>query len=193
MTELNIDRNMKVIFYKSLLTGRKDLTPTERIIYSFLVSKSIPQIEDLFDKDGSTIDTYYLYDYVEEHNWIDLFAISIRKLAKELNISNQSVINSISKLRLLEYIKDDKIYIDKDLISNGYFELQRLDVVSGQVLIFYSYLKDKSLRYGGKIDTYKVKLAEIFGLKIYSIKQYLTKLYSVNLIKRLDDGKLLIM
>ena len=49
---------MKIVFYKTLLTRGRNITPTERIVYSFLVSKSITYFSDLFDSDGSCIDTY---------------------------------------------------------------------------------------------------------------------------------------
>ena len=78
-------------------------------------------------------------------------------------------------------------------MEKGYFELHNSDKLSGQVLVFYSYLKDKAEKSDSKISIYKNSLAELFSIKIYSINQYLQKLYSTGLAKRLDDGKLLIM
>lgn len=184
---------MKIIFYKTLLTGAKNLTPTERIIYSFLVSKSITFIPDFFDSDGTCLNIDGVYEYVEDNHWIDLFPISIRKMANELNITQPTVINGMKKLRKLNYINDEYIFVDKELLINGYFELHRLDLLSGQVLIFYSYIKHKAEMFGNSIDTYRSKLAETLGIKIYSINQYLAKLYKLNLIKRLDNNKLLVL
>lgn len=99
----------------------------------------------------------------------------------------------MKRLRELEYIHDDNIFIDIDVIRGGYFELLRSDIISGQVLIFYSFLKDRASRYGGCIDTYKCQLANLFGVNIGSIKQYLNKLYRCGLAERLDNGKLLIL
>ena len=184
---------MKIIFYKTLLNGAKNLTPTERIIYSFLVSKSITFISDFFDNDGICLNIDGVYEYVEDNHWIDLFPISIRKMANELNITQPTVINGMKKLRKLNYINDEYIFVDKELLINGYFELHRLDLLSGQVLIFYSYIKHKAEMFGNSIDTYRSKLAETLGIKIYSINQYLAKLYKLNLIKRLDNNKLLVL
>lgn len=184
---------MKVVFYKTLLTRAKDLTPTERIIYSFLVSKSITLLDCMFDTDGDCLNIDDLYDCVSETHWIDLYSISIRKLATVLNITQPTVINGIRKLKELNYIDDNMIYVNKELLINGYFELHRCDILTGQVLIFYSYIKYKAQMFGGCIDTFKSQLAKIFDIKIYSVKQYLTKLYQLHLIERLDNGKLRIV
>lgn len=181
---------MKIVYYRNLISRGCNLTPTERIVYSFLVSKSITYFSDLFDSDGVCIMTEDLYDTIDDYGSIPLYQISIRKLAKELNISNQTVITSIKRLRDLEYICDDNIYVDKETICGGYFELLHSDIVSGQTLIFYSFLKDRAKKYGGCIDTYKCQLATLFCVNLSSIKQYLNKLYKVGLIERLENGKL---
>lgn len=184
---------MKIVFYKTLLKRAKDLTPTEKIIYSFLVSKSITLIPDFFNSDGTCLNIDEVYDYADDTHWIDLFSISIRKMANELNITQPTVINGMKKLRKLNYINGEYIFVSKELLINGYFELHRLDILSGQVLIFYSYIKHKAEMFGNSIDTFRSKLAETLGIKIYSINQYLAKLYKLNLIKRLENGKLMIL
>lgn len=184
---------MKIIYYRTLLSRGKNITPTERIIYSFLVSKSITQLDDLFYHNGTSVDTALMYDYVDEHKWVDMFYISYRNLAKELNITIQTAFASIQHLKDEGYIRNDKIYVNRELLEKGYFELHNSDKLSGQVLVFYSYLKDKAEKSDSKISIYKNSLAELFSIKIYSINQYLQKLYSTGLAKRLDDGKLLIM
>ena len=53
--------------------------------------------------------------------------------------------------------------------------------------------REKAKPYGGSIDTYKWKLAKDFGVSKISVNQYFTRLKKLNLIKRLDNGKLMIL
>lgn len=184
---------MKIIYYRTLLARGQNITPTERIVYSFLVSKSIMQLDEVFQSDGTYIDISLVYDYLDDSKWVDMFYISMRNLSKELNITLQTAFNSVKRLKEKGYIRNDKIYVNCELLEKGYFELHKSNVLNGQVLIFYSYLKDKAQNEDNKVSINKNNLAELFGVKVYSINQYLQKLYSVGLAKRLDDGKLLIM
>ena len=184
---------MKIVFYKALLNRAKDLSPTERIIYSFLISKSVTYISDFFDVDGTCLNVEELYSYLEVCKYIELFPISTRRLAEVLHITHPTVINGLKKMRKLGYIQNSDIFVDKEYLEYGFFELHRYDILTGQVLIFYSFIKDKARLYGGCIDTFRIKLAELFDVAIYSINQYLAKLYKLNLIKRLDNNKLLVL
>lgn len=184
---------MTIIFYKTLLTEAKDLSPTERIIYSFLVSKSITLISELFDVDGTCLDVVELYSLVEDDNWIDLYYMNNTQIAQKLNIARKTVTRSIEKLKSLGYIKGEYIRVTKELLEKGYFELHRLDMLTGELAIFYSYIKHKSLRFGGCVDTYKTKLAECLATTKVAISKLLNRLYALNLAKRLDDGKLLVL
>ena len=184
---------MKIIFYKSLLTRAKDLSPTERIVYSFLISKSITLMNDFFDSDGTCLDVVELYSYVDDNHWIDLYYMNNTKISSVLNVSRNTIINSIKNLKLLGYIQNDCIFVDKDLLEKGYFELQRLDILTGELAIFYSYVKHKSLFFGGCIDTYKTKLAECLATTKIAITKLLNRLYALNLAKRLNNGKLIIL
>mgnify|MGYP006895720903 FL=1 len=90
---------MKIVFYRTLLTRARNLTSIERIMYSFLISKSITYLDEVFDQDGSCINMDKLHDYIYENNYIDLYPISLRKISKELNIALQTVVNGLQKLR----------------------------------------------------------------------------------------------
>lgn len=184
---------MKIIFYKTLLTKEKDLTPTERIIYSFLVSKSITLISELFDSDGTCLNVIELYSLVDDDNWIDLYHINNTQISQILNIARKTVTRSIEKLKSHGYIQGDYIHVTKELLENGYFELQRLDILTGELAIFYSFIKHKSLLFGGSIDTYKTRLAECLATTKVAITKLLNRLYALNLAKRLSNGKLMIM
>lgn len=184
---------MKIIFYKSLFDVGDKLTPTEKIVYSFLVSKSIPLIDSVFESDGVSIDTYSLYSELDNSPWIEMYNISIRKMAEALHITPQTVITSMRKLRVGRFIRGDNIYVSRQILEQGYFELHRIEDLTGQQLIFYSFIKYKSRKYGGCIDTFRSKLAEQFGVSPYSIKQYLAKLHKMGFVRRLEDGKLQIL
>lgn len=164
----------KVIMFRSLLMNR-EFTHCEKIVYSHLAALSMLEGQK-FDND-----------------WYSLEMGSFRKTAKHLGMTTQTLITSKKSLIDKGIIKEDKICIPNSLYRKGYFELFNRDKLSSAVLIFYSYIKDRAKLYGGSIDTYKSRLAHIFGVKVYSINQYLQKLYSVGLAKRLDDGKLLIV
>lgn len=185
---------MKIVYYKVLLNRARNLTPTERIVYSFLVSKSISIIDEVFNADGCSLNIEELYKHLQDnHNSVYLYKISISKMMQSLNITKHTVIDSMKKLRELNYINGEYIFVNRELIEGGYFELYRSDILTGQVLTFYSYLRDRAKMYDGCIDTYRSRLAQVFDVKIYSIDQYMAKLSKCGLIKRLDNGKLKIL
>ena len=113
---------------------------------------------------------------------------SNKHLSEILNINRKTVITSMKKIKELRLI-EQKDYI----FSGGYFELTRLDILKGELLIFYSFLKDKSARYGYCIDTFKAKIGEQIGKSKIAVTKLLNRLYDIGLAKRLDNGKLLIL
>lgn len=183
---------MKIVFYRALLTQCRELTPTERVIYSFLISKSLLSLGDFFDSDGSCMDMSSLYESIEDDNWLELCSITNSKIAQELCISRQTVIRCVCRLKRLGYISHDKLFVGVVLLRSGYFELHNIDVLNGELLIFYSYIKDKSKKYGGCVDTYKSVLAEQLNTTKVSITKLLNRLYELGFAKRLEDGTLMI-
>ena len=113
---------------------------------------------------------------------------SNKRLSEILNINRKTVVSSMKKIKELRLI-EQKDYI----FSGGYFELTRLDILKGELLILYSFLKDKSARYGYCIDTFKAKIGEQIGKSKIAVTKLLNRLYDIGLAKRLDNGKLLIL
>lgn len=189
---------MKIVYYRTLLTREPDVTPSEKILYSFLVSKSIERLDDIFESDGKVLNSEELSFYIKDNNnFINLAYFNNSKLAKILNMERKTIIVGMKKLRKKRYIHldeygDECIYVSEKLIKHGYFELHHLDVLCGETLIFYSYLKDKSKKYDNCIDTYKSAIAKNTNWTIISISKMLRKLYKLNLAERQSDGKLLI-
>lgn len=164
----------KVIIFRSLLS-KKDLKPTTKIVYSYLAAFAMAK--------GNK----------QESSWYHLQISNITVLTKLLHISRKTYYSCIKELQEAGYEREDYIYVPKSLFEKGYFELYNLDKVKGELLIFYSYLKSKAERYGNIIDTFKTKLAEELNTTKTAITKLLNRLYKINLAKRLDDGKLLIM
>lgn len=184
---------MKLVFYRTLLSQGWGLTPTEGIMYSFLVSKSLLMLNECYELDGGSLNMSVLCDLVDDEGCVDMYEISIRKFAQVLNVTPRTIINGMHHLEALGLIRGSMVYVDVALVSGGYFELHHHDVLSGQLLVFYSYLRDRADVFDGSIDTHKARLSELFGVKVYSIKQYFSRLYKANLIERLKNGKLRIL
>ena len=184
---------MKIVFYRKLLDVNDCITQSEKILYSFLVSKSIERLDCIFFTDGTEIAFDNLCVYLEENkNMIDICDINHSKIARELHQTRKTVIESFKHLKELKLINDKFIFLTKELFSGGYFELKRLDILKGDLLIFYSFLKDKSARYGYCIDTFKAKIGEQMGKSKIAVTKLLNRLYDIGLAERLDNGKLLI-
>lgn len=177
------------VFFRTLLRRARNITPTERIIYSFLVSKSIMQNPEVFDKDGAYVNKSALRLMLADGNRVPIYDIGVTQIAKELEISKKTVITSLSNLRCKGYIIDDMIFVNMDLIDNGYFELQYRKGLSGLTLIFYSFLVDRT-----HIDKYiyltRKQMAGILDVKVKSIDQYLSKLSELGLVERISNSKL---
>jgi hypothetical protein len=184
---------MKIVFYRRLLNMGNCMTPSEKILYSFLVSKSIARLDCIFYTDGTEIAFDNLCMYLEENNnMIDICDINHSKIAMVLHQTRKTVIEGLKHLKELNLIGDKWIFLKKELVCGGYFELTRLDILKGELLIFYSFLKDKSARYGYCIDTFKAKIGEQIGKSKIAVTKLLNRLYDTGLAERLNNGKLLI-
>ena len=84
---------------------------------------------------------------------------------------------------------EDRIVARYDDISKGYFNLIIDKGISGDLMVFYSYLRNKAKKYY-EIDTYSCRLAAIFGKSKSCISNYLHRLYELGLAARLVNGKL---
>ena len=186
---------MTIIFYRTLLKGVKNLTADEKILYSFLVSKSITDYGEFFDRDGQCLNREILVDFIGNSYNLKIKEINNTQVAKALCISRQSVINLKQTLFNKGFIRYDDndnlcLFVSNVLFKYGYFELVGREKLKGELLIFYSYLLQKSKRYRYCIDTYKCKLAEELGKTTTAITKLLNRLYKLDLAKRLDNGKL---
>lgn len=166
------------------------MTANERIVYSFLASKSITNMDDAFACDGKNLNSDTIEYIFEDDSYIPLSYFSINTLSSILGISRRCIIDSLNVLKSYGIIEEDNILIKRSFIDDGFFELDIKSGTKGELLIFFSFLKDKSSRYGYCIDTFKCKLAEQSDKSMVSVKKMLNKLYKTGLIERMDDGKL---
>ena len=173
--------HMKIPFYRSLLKPKLNLSPSEKILYSFWAAKSIQQ----------------LACYNGENKYIALAEINHCKLARELKMARQTIITGLKNLRNKRFIKTDKygcesIYVTQQLLEHGFFELYHAEMLTGELLIFYSYLRDKGKNYNNCINTMRYKIALDLNKSQAAIAMMLSRLYDLDLAKRLPNGKLLI-
>lgn len=135
---------------------------------------------NLLKEERLTPDGKIIFSFVLTHE-----KTSNKRLSEILNINRKTVISSIKKIEELRLI-EQKEYI----FSGGYFELTKMKALNGELLIFYSFLKDKSAKYGYCIDTYKSKIGEQIGKTKIAITKYINRLSRIGLVKRLENGKL---
>lgn len=188
---------MKIIFYRTLLKKAKELTPNEKILYSFLVSKSLSHRDWAFKKGENKLDKENLSFFFRNFgNWFIMCTISKSRIAKELHVSRRNVIDGFKSLEQYGYIKFFKdhwrVYVDWNLLNGGYFEMHRLGEVNGMLAIFYAYIADKGSRHDYNIDTWKVQMARDLDTTFVAITNLLNRLYRLDLAKRLDNGRLLV-
>lgn len=180
---------MKICFYRDLLSWDGAITPTERIVYNFLLMKSISSFNDIYNKDGDGLDYDALNECLElNDNKLDLFTISYRKLSEVLNISTASVYNALKRLNDMGIVGDDWIKCCITTPKSGYF-LLRMDLkekLKGKLLVFYSWLCDKAK--DGMLEIKRDTMAKCFGepqdVGKRNIHNMMQRLYELGYIRR---------
>lgn len=183
----------KFVFYNCLFYEERLQEPTDKIIYSYLVYKSIATMEAAFDSNGD-----FSYDEIrDELNEDYEYAfekISYYKIAKDLNISANTVSASLSRLSFSGLFREDDeyfyIYYAKGIKDSFYFELEVDTCLKGMKLIFYSYLKSKSKVYGGIIPQKDYIQYREMNLSRKFYQKLLCELSKDGYMERTKNGKL---
>ena len=191
---------MKIVFFRQLLLDEtaRHWTAAQQMIYSHLLSQSILKLVGVFHNDGESIDySEVIEDFRYEDGTIDLCNFTVRKLVDDLGLSKQNIYDSINFLLSTGYIENEYIYCPKEIICHGYFELKIDTGLTKQLLIFYSWLYERGKHYGGVVDTFSYKMAEILGTNDTNIRVMLSRLSDKGLVKRINTedrryGKLII-
>ena len=106
---------MKIVFYKELLDKRNypDMNYNERIVYSFLVSKSVVCDGQYLDKESGCLNKDWLNADIEESGFIPMANYSYRKIATLLHLTLQAIFNIIHSLKDKGYIGTTEIRLNK--------------------------------------------------------------------------------
>lgn len=177
-----------MVFYNFLLGGQRELSTNDKIVYSYLIYKSLALIDGVYSSEGE-LDANNIVFGIDESGSIPINDIGNSAISKDLCVSRKTVINSVAHLRNYGYISEGRIAIRYDDISKGFFRLISGEGLSGDLMVFYSYLRNKAKKYY-EIDTYSCRLAAIFGKSKSCISNYLHRLYELGLAARLVNGKL---
>lgn len=162
------------IFYKSLIKN-DNFKPSELILYSIFASIAFCN--------GCNV----------KKDWYEYNVDNVASLCKSLNITRQTFYRTKNDLIKKGLLTNESVYVPKSLTEKGYFRLYNYDKISGQLLIFYSFLKEKSKNYNNCIDTYKEGLSMQMNTTKIAITKLLNRLYALGLAERLDNGKLRIL
>lgn len=179
-----------MVFYNFLLGGQTGLSTNDKIVYSYLIYKSLALIDGVYSPEGE-LDANNIMFGIDDSGNIPINDIGNSTISKDLNISRKTVINSVAHLRSCGYISGNRIAIKHDDISKGFFRIIFGKGLSGDLMVFYSYLYNKSRKYH-EIDTYSSRFAAIFGKSKLCISNYLHRLSDLRLIGRLPNGRLVV-
>ena len=190
--------NPKVIpVFNKLFEDKRFSKSNDIIVYSYLIAKSYYHIPDAYI--NGAFDFGKIREHIRKHEGKCKFTfpkIPIRKISKELGITNHTVCYSLQLLKECGLLSSDDtnyqiLYVD-GIMDKGFFKLQKESGLRGKGVIFYSYIKNKSEQFGGQIDTYKWKLAEELKTTKVAITNLLNRLYKLRLAKRLNNGNLIL-
>lgn len=185
---------MKNVFYNCLFGDGRFPETNDKIIYSYLVYKSLTAIDGVFANEENSFDFDVAGDYLAENSYMEMLNISPYKIAKDLGMSVNTIKSRMEVLRKIGAIKwdDDFLCVGyiKEIKTSYYFELLSESKLKGEKLIIYSYLKHKSKDYKGIIYTFDKKQADEFCISKKHYQKVLCELYKDGFIERLNNGKL---
>lgn len=178
---------MNIPFY-SELTKLVELSPTEQIMYSYLLFKSISCIEYVFKVDYS-IDMVVLKEAIsKDEGLIGCYEQKQSVIAGTLNISEKSVWSSLKRLSKMGFIRNGYIYAPESIIiKGGYYPLLIDSGLKATLLIFYSFLKSRAELNGGWLVMSKTKMSSAMMITRCGITQLLNRLYRLGLAKRIGE------
>lgn len=178
---------MKVIYYKGLIADDMGLTPTERILYSFLLNKSINTTDGVYNEygefDGSTLSDY---------DMLELPTLHQNELSKKTNVMSQGAISLAYKGLEKKGFIDLRFgtILHNGLFAKGYFTLFVDSGLRGELLIFYSWLRNLSK--GNPIISSMSRIAELYHVPMANVRDYFHRLREKDLLERNEFGNLIV-
>lgn len=185
---------MKLVFYNCLFGDDRFPETNDKIIYSYLIYKSLITIDGVFYNEENSFDFSVIDDFWQENYCAGIYKFSAYKAAKDLGMSVNTIKSRLSVLKRIGAINwDDKyLYVGyiNEIKTSYYFELLLDSKLKGEKLIVYSYLKSKSKKYNNIISTFDKKQAEEFCISKKHYQKILCELHKSGYIERLENGKL---
>lgn len=183
---------MKIVFYNCLFGDEVFPETNDKIIYSYLVYKSLVAIDGVFQNEENSFDFSVVSDFFDYNSYCAMYGISALKISKVLSMSVNTVKSRIPILRRIGLISWDNEYLyvkyTDDIKKSFYFELLIETKLKGEKLIVYSYLKNKSKNNNNIISTFDKIQAKEFGLSKKHYQKILCELYKAKFIERLPNG-----
>ena len=182
-----------MVVFKELFSHREDLNGSEAIVYSTLAHQSLWKIGEMFDTDGNyskQLAKELLDDYGD--GYIDCAYYTPQWLADETGLSVRNVWYVLHKLREHGYLVGNSIYVPFWIVKKGFIKLPKNTHLSGWQLVFYSIVKQRCDYYGGSIDTYTHRLAELACITDANARKQLSILMKKGYLFRDKKGHLTI-
>lgn len=189
------------IYYKYLFTLRSSISDSEGIVYSALIYRALENSE-FFSPSGNLDITAVRAFIQDDSNGTDsgciyLPKINQSKLARHIGMKRDAVVKILKRLKEKRLVSDHSIVCSTKLVDGGYIQLPVLPdnipkerKLTSQQRIFYGFLKDRAVPYGGIIDTWASRLAELFGTTQRNAYYLLSELEKKGYAERLPDNKL---
>lgn len=186
-----------MIIYKGLFQYRDKFSGSEAIIYSTLLCHSLWQYGEVFDSHGF-FDIDIVKEFLEDikddegYSYIDIVDFTCTKISKKLGMSERNVRYALKSLRRKKIIVDETILCPQWLLESGYLKIPENTTLKGWQLIFYTLLKNRSDYFGGSIDTFANRMAEMFHTTINNVYFLLHELKKKGYVARDAKNRLVI-
>ena len=160
------------------------MTAMDSIVYSQILYRSLWDTNASFTQDGEFSLSYH---QEEGGGYVELGWSVNESLAKELNISRRQYYQSRKNLQDAGYISKDGVLL-LDGVTDTFFELKVGCGMRGMALIAYSYLANKTEKYGW-VDKYHKAIAEDLHITERGLQKILAKLIKWRLVETKDGWK----
>lgn len=189
------------VYYKHLFTRRCDISDSEGIVYSALIYRALENSE-FFNQEGE-LDMSAVRGFIHDGalesgtECLDLPKINQSKLAESVGMTRDAVIKILKRLKGRHLIGSDFVMCPIELLDGGYMQLPvplkntpKERKLTSQQRVFYGFLKDRAIPYGGIIDTWASRLADLFVTSQQNTYYLLSVLERKGYLERLPDGRL---
>ena len=186
-----------MVFYVGLLSD-SSLSNSDRVVYSYLMYSSIASWDGIYDNSG-VLSQGRLCEYFAingDEFYVGYSRLTLSFLSRALGYSKEQCRRCLESLRLRGYIElrcDKRYYIKmiREIVMGSFFTIDESVGHLTSSRVFYFFLRNKSMPYGGKIDTWLNKLSEEFCTTTSNVKSMLSRLKREGLISR-ENGVLVI-